>query len=1043
MNRYTLPKESIHRGTYLEERDCPTDIATYDAHLDLLLKEFGKAHRNAEWIKRTRQGATARSSFVDAGGAVPWAGFLDDLIHVPDTISGRPELLSLIPKVTECSDSIVFAPAFRNAALLLVVSLYDKASATGSQSVQWSLLSDLVLAHFWRLKEHSQYVLYTHYVTSGMTYSTWCESFHVTSDAKNPWVAICNEYPLLLRMLHNASRQFVDCCNDLFIRLAHDRLLIESKFGIKASDSLTECDPTLSDPHKDGRTVMRLKFASGSTLIYKPKNLIIEQYFNNFVRHHADATGFDSLSVLNMGEYGWVEDAATNESSYADIPSHVGRATAWLWLLNATDMHEENLCPGAAGVRGLDLETLLSVRTLADDYNIDDNWRDQSITSTLLFDSALAGSSSEIGYSGFNAAGFTRTPYSKVVFSVAEDKVIVNHVPTGTQIPLSQSENRSNWKNTKTITDSFLQNSPKLKQLVNEFIRNLPVETPLRTVFRPTNFYFQMFHRLRQPRFLRDGAFASIELLKLHHSSLHFTNPAHTQAAEKVINDEIRQLMNGDIPFFSRTAGDTILGLSNDTVDSFFADTGKGYVETKLNAITESDFKEQHALLSVALGRPSIALYRKPAFWETYSVETSSSASPAEKLVQLLEMVSLDLIESAFCHEDAIARWVCIPGGVDADQLRAEAGDVSMFSGSLGIVLALQALEQTLRGTTAWGQINSFLDQQSLQMKSYLLRISKNTAFKHGSLGFSGLGGDLFAYALLISMAPNRWGFLELYIDRLLDDAVETIGNDTWLDVIAGSAGLVLGCDRVIQTKIATLSAKAVLVMNLAALHLVRNAKSFDDTLAWTIPTERLPLLSYAHGWAGIICALQTAVGRCSDRGVKAELQSCVAQAAGFPAIHLNGKYTWLDYRGSKDKDKDFDVVNRSWCNGTAGILRGLLSVKSYWTKELENAAHTASVSLAANEQGALRFCCGYSGEVDVTLDCLSLSSARRTDLLEGMTRSLSLILNNHKDNEIWECVELAFPSLYQGKAGIAYTAARLINNKIPSLSGAALPQKL
>lgn len=1043
MNYGGLSEECLQRATYLEERDDPAEIATYDAQLDSLLEEFGDAYKSADWIKRARQGARARSSLFAEEQATSWASFLNTLIHAQGALPDRELLQSIIPKLDEISDSIVFGPAFRNAALFLVASIYNKVPTKASQVPQWSLLADLVLAYLWRLKEHSQYVLYTHYATSGMTYSAWCESFQTSREEPNPWVSISSEYPLLIRILHNTNRQFIDSTLELFVRLARDRSVIETRFGIAASDKLIGCDPALSDPHQDGRSVMRLSFDSGSTVIYKPKDLLIEYHFNNFLTGHADITGFDPLSVINMADYGWVEDALRTESPYAYIPSSVGRASAWLWLLNATDMHTENLSPGKRGVRGLDLETLFSAGAIVGDHHQENTWRDQSITSTLLFDAALAGSTTAIGYSGFNAAGFTRIPYSKIAFSVVDDQIVASHIPAGSKIPVSQSENNVKPEDAAIIAESFLKCALSLQHPARQLIETVPDESRLRIVFRPTNFYYQMLNRLRQPKFLRDGALASIELLKLHHSSRLFNGNAHTQAAQEIINDEIRQLKNGDVPFFWRLAGERILGLSNSRIENFFTKTAKQSAEDKLNSITHADVMEQYALLSVALGRPSIAMSPKVALSNAHVGVQRNTLVSEDELVPLLEAISLDLIGSAFCPKDSVARWVCIPGGVDSDGLRAEAGDMSLFSGSLGIFLTLQVLDQTLAGSTVEGRLTSFLDQQSVLVRSHFSGRAQANNSQNRPLGFSGTGGDLFAYAHLFSMAPSRWDFLEFPIDRLLDSASKAINSDKWLDVIAGSAGLVFGCEQVIQAGPEKMNTKAHSVMRHAAMHLVQNAKCFDSTMAWTIPSERLPLLGYAHGWAGIISALQVALSRCRDPFGKAELEHCISKAAGYATTQLTKKTTWLDYRGGKDQYEDFDEVNRSWCNGTSGILRGLLSVKSYWTKETEEAARSASMSLGVDMLRPWRFCCGYSGEVDAALDCLDLSTTQRTQMIQGMANSLKAIISRYDDDQIWECVELAFPSLYQGKSGIAYTAARLLQRKLVSLSGAPLCQKL
>jgi lantibiotic modifying enzyme len=70
--------------------------------------------------------------------------------------------------------------------------------------------------------------------------------------------------------------------------LAEDKADIQQMFrqsNCEQPNSLgkvTEIQTSLSDPHKQGRTVILLTFESGLKLVYKPKNLGMEVGFNHF-----------------------------------------------------------------------------------------------------------------------------------------------------------------------------------------------------------------------------------------------------------------------------------------------------------------------------------------------------------------------------------------------------------------------------------------------------------------------------------------------------------------------------------------------------------------------------------------------------------------------------------------------------------------------------------------------------------------------------------------------------------------------------------------
>jgi len=110
--------------------------------------------------------------------------------------------------------------------------------------------------------------------------------------------------------------------------------------------------------------------------------------------------------------------------------------------------------------------------------------------------------------------------------------------------------------------------------------------------------------------------------------------------------------------------------------------------------------------------------------------------------------------------------------------------------------------------------------------------------------------------------------------------------------------------------------------------------------------------------------------------------------------------------------------------------------VRRHWTAELEDAAASATASLGMDNDSPLRFCCGLGGELDYLIDRGDSASKHVKSVRKKFLKAVLEITRPHQDYEIWERPELAFSNLYQGKAGILYTALRLIDRNLPSLSG-------
>jgi type 2 lantibiotic biosynthesis protein LanM len=184
------------------------------------------------------------------------------------------------------------------------------------------------------------------------------------------WEAIIDEYPALARLMTATVERWLETTLELLRRVAEDRSTIERRLskGTKLGP-LVAVQSGLSDPHRGGRTVAILTFASGQKVVYKPKSLAVDVEFQRLIRW-LNTTGLEfehrTLTVLNRGAYGWVEFA---ERASCDTVEEVrsfyfrqGSMLALLHLLRATDMHFENVIAAGAYPILVDLETLFHHR---------------------------------------------------------------------------------------------------------------------------------------------------------------------------------------------------------------------------------------------------------------------------------------------------------------------------------------------------------------------------------------------------------------------------------------------------------------------------------------------------------------------------------------------------------------------------------------------------------------------------------------------------------------------------------------------------------
>ena len=91
--------------------------------------------------------------------------------------------------------------------------------------------------------------------------------------------------PVAARLLGTAIVQWVDGAAELIQRFDEDRgALAETFFNGAAPSTVTSLEADLSDPHHGGRTVAILGFGNGRKLVYKPKDLRVDEVWAALLR---------------------------------------------------------------------------------------------------------------------------------------------------------------------------------------------------------------------------------------------------------------------------------------------------------------------------------------------------------------------------------------------------------------------------------------------------------------------------------------------------------------------------------------------------------------------------------------------------------------------------------------------------------------------------------------------------------------------------------------------------------------------------------------
>lgn len=882
------------------------------------------------------------------------------------------------------------------------------------QLVGRSALNTFTCWHRDRILSVSKYALHVSWAESGLPYQKWIERF--TSTPASAWSNLFSQFPVLLRLVHTVDSAIRFATEEVFQRLASDRAALFDVFG--AGGAITQVSLGMSDPHRGGRTVMRFVFENGCSLIYKPKPLDIDKMIHEFSAQSPvfGRPGLVPVKVLTREGYGWMKDVGPFSRDNVS-PKSIGRVAALFWLLNATDLHSENICGSGDGLVALDMETLLTAPLFEPDGAPDLSWRSHSLLTTQLTQISY-GSARRPNISGLFPEPALGLLSQSISFDLEGDKVTVRRVAADRRNDDETVKGREPRYQATEIVTAFKTAIDEGRMQVREFVETIPADTETRLVLRDTVFYERVLERLRQPRFLRDGHEFSKDLLKLFSAEID-SIPAHDQEStqlnaiqRRVVADEIAQLVNGDVPYFGSKIGSRDILLSNGRIESAFTRSGADWSLSKIKNLGPSDIKEQSALLALSLK----------------SVQTYGDlpSTPAEALACAAE----NLADEAFVPDDSPARWLGTVGDATVGELHVSPGLRDLFSGSLGVTLAIEvAVSVSGRGP------KKFLDREALAWREHFESSKgKNSTIPLAPLGFEGLGGVILAVAELVSISPNRWSFFAStfldHIEKLEDKIVQAIALDNYPDVIGGSAGLLLGLSRLGETleSYSQIEKDISLVNRLrleCGLQLANKLRLSEGTASWLMVEGEQPSLSFAHGWAGAIAALDSLRDKDDVR-----ISSALSLVSPFASLCFERDGAWLDYRGDLIRP-----LNRSWCNGSAGLVRGLFAAglsSRVPSEKLEQLI--LEVQSQVGSSGINRFCCGEMGVVDLLLD---LRMANYPGLSAATSDIRDLAFDKLRD--IWKDsgeVEGIFPSLFQGRSGALFTAARSMDPSVRSLSG-------
>jgi type 2 lantibiotic biosynthesis protein LanM len=875
---------------------------------------------------------------------------------------------------------------------------------------------------------------------------------------KNGLLSFFQEYSVLARLVATVTDFWVDATKEFLQRLALDWSAIQTTFqGDTDIGRVVEINPSLSDSHNQGRSVIALKFTSGLKLIYKPKNLDLEvagfQLFAWFNQHEPPLP-FKLLKVINRSTYGWVEYVeqlpCQNQEQAKRFYQRLGMLLCVLYVLEGTDCQYENLIANGEHPVLIDMETLMQHRIqqiegqaeAVDAQFLVNQQIEESVLRTGLLPRWTMGIDGQVAcdLSGLGGVGEQEMPFHIPTWKgINTDNMALEYktalVPSQANVPTLNGVALSSSDYVDEIVNGFEQMYWFLEVHREAFLEpDSPLAAfsgkPVRFVFRDTIVYHSVLTKTLDPKFLRDGVERSIELDILSRGLLSSETKPTFWSLLKLETQALEQL---DTPYFTaRTDSDGLEIAPNQTLEEFFKKPSYSCVISRLQQLSDENLAQQITII-----RGSLYSRFAHTFSNTLPAELEGNLDKVfpltqEQLVQQAVAIAQELQQRGIYAPDGSVTWLGIVRMPKAQRLQLQPLDNSLYEGCGGVALFLASLA-TVTGRAEFGDL-------ALGALCNLRKVIQNLALEsqprideHKNIsGATGLGSIVYT---LVQIAQFL-GEVDLIKDAqqvaslmaLEDNAV-----NQGADVLSGAAAAILS---LLNLHKATSDPGILAQATAWGKHLLNiRVASNADFKVWATPDGKI-LTGFPHGDAGIAYALLRLYAATQDPiFLSAAEEAIISEHSVFDAV------------ASNEPDSKAIVIDNvhplpmfGCCHGASSTaLARLGGIPILDTSEIRREIETA---LQTMQQSSLQrldnLCCGNFGRIEVLM--VASKKLKRPELLEIAQKQAAWVVDRAAQAGSFQLLanlpkEVYNPGFIQGTAGIGYQLLRLAHpNVLPSV---------
>jgi type 2 lantibiotic biosynthesis protein LanM len=861
------------------------------------------------------------------------------------------------------------------------------------------------------------------------------------------------KYPVLARQLVVTTYQWADYLYEFLAHLSADWPSICTTFaGDDDPGPLVDVEAGKGDRHRQGRSVLLLRFGSGMRLLYKPRPMGVDVHFQellSWLNVQGAKPILRPLTVVDCGDHGWSEfvEAAscTCEEEVVRFYERQGSYLAVLYILDAADLHNENLLAEGEHPVIVDLEALFHPRIPGEDpifKNLAVGALDSSVWQIGLLPRRVWSDQDSIGVdmSGLGGQPGQMNPHRIVSWERpgTDEMRLVRR-----RAELTASENRPHLGDRAIDAVDYraalLEGFTRMYRLLCQnraalLAEQLPrfAQDETRAVVRSTNVYGLLWYESFHPSLLGDALDRDRFFDQL------WVEAAHRPYISRLFPAERRDLWRGDIPLFTTCPGSrAIVTAEGERLEGFFDTPSLNLARQRVERLCDDDLAKQSWIIEASLA--TLLMDREDRIARPTHVPAVTQPVGRQQLLALATSVGRRLDELSL-QSEAGAYWLGV-GLLDESTWGLFPSGSDLYAGMSGIALFLGYLGAITHERSFTLLAHRALTSVRAQVQDWLRRSGgPDASGPPPAIGaFEGLASVVYVLTSLGALWAEQHLLHEAA--ELADSLPPLVSVDRSLDVVYGSAGCILS---VLSLHAIRPSPQSLAVAVRCGERLLATAQRMPQGIAWTTLKDQPPLGGFSHGTAGIaVSLLRLAAVTGAGRFRRAALMALDYERSLF-VPELNN---WADLRvfpsrateAGRAGDAAVEPASKSmvaWCHGAPGIGLARLAVLD----QLSDTAARDDIDSALNATMQFGFamnhslCHGTLGNIEFLLTAAQLLGRPKDH--ERLERATAVAIASIEANGFWTGVPLGVetPGFMCGLAGMGYELLRLAEpGKVPS----------